>query len=66
MKFEIFKAFNGQYYWRGRGGDGKTLCHSEGYRHKEAAEHAIQAIRGEAASAAIDDLTQAKAAGFGH
>ncbi len=57
--FEIEDANNNQYYFRIKStGNNKTLCHSETYKNKKDAEHAIELIKDSAAEATVKDNTQ--------
>lgn len=35
MKFEIFKGKNGEFYFRGKAGNGEVIFLSEGYKQKQ-------------------------------
>lgn len=55
--FEILKATTGGYFWRLKGTNGETLCHSEVYTTKQAAEGGIQAVKRIAPTAPVYDRT---------
>ena len=60
-KFEIFTGSNDQYYWRLKSSnnvDTIAIC-GEGYTSKAGAEDGIAAVKKEAPSAPIEDLTKA-------
>jgi hypothetical protein len=57
-KFEIFTGNDGQFYWRFKGANGETVCHSEGYTTKQSAQVGINSVKNGAVSAEIVDLTQ--------
>lgn len=56
-KFEIFKATNGQYYFRLKAENGEIIANSEGYASKQGAQNGIAAVRRCAPSAQTVDLT---------
>jgi len=56
--FEIRYAQGQGYFWRLRGTNGETLCHSEVYTAKASAESAIAVVRRLAPIAPVDDLTR--------
>jgi len=43
--YEVVKAVDDQYFFRIVAANGETLAHSENYRHRSDAEHAITLIR---------------------
>jgi uncharacterized protein YegP (UPF0339 family) len=55
--FEILRANNGGYYWHLKANNGETLCHSEVYTTKQAAQTGIEAARRVAPAAAVHDLS---------
>lgn len=64
-RFEVFKSsVNSQYYWRFKAPNHETVAQSEGYVAKSSAQHAIDVIKREAASASVNDLTVNKAVGW--
>ncbi len=56
--FEIEKSKNGGFFWRLKAGNGETLCHSEVYTTKQAAENGIASAIKNAATNKIKDLTE--------
>ena len=56
-KFQIFKGKDSQYYWRFKASNGETMCVSEGYTTKTSARSAIDSVKRNASSAAVEDLT---------
>jgi hypothetical protein len=44
--FEILRANAGGYFWRLKGANGETLCHSEVYTSKQSAQTASMRQRG--------------------
>lgn len=50
-RFEIFKGRDGQFYFRLRASNGKTLCESEGYLEKSSCVNGINSLRKNAVSA---------------
>lgn len=58
MKFELYKDIGGEYRWRLKASNGKTIADSgEGYRNKSDCEHGINLVKRNALSAPIEDLT---------
>ena len=57
MRFKIFKATGGGFFWKIVAANGETLAHSEVYTAKASAQHAISVVKANAASAPEDDLT---------
>lgn len=57
IKFEIFKATNGQFYFRIKSSNGQIIAQSEGYTRKESAKDTIDTIKKYAATATVSDLT---------
>ncbi|MFD2648241.1 YegP family protein [Devosia albogilva] len=55
--FEILRANAGGYFWRLKGANGETLCHSEVYTSKQAAETGIAAVKRVAPTAPVNDRT---------
>lgn len=55
--FEILRANTGGYFWRLKGGNGETLCHSEVYTTKQSAEAGIAAAKRVAPGAPVHDRT---------
>lgn len=55
--FEIFRANAGGYFWRLKGTNGETLCHSEVYTSKQSAQMGIEAVKRVAPSAQVNDRT---------
>ncbi|WP_088688957.1 YegP family protein [Rhizobium sp. R634] len=43
--FEILRASSGGYFWRLKGGNGETLCHSEVYTSKQSAQNGVDAAK---------------------
>lgn len=56
-KFEIFKATNGQYYFRLKAENGEIIANSEGYTTKQGAQNGIAAVKRCAPIAQVVDLT---------
>lgn len=56
-KFEIFKATNGQFYFRLKAENGEIISTSEGYTSKQGAQNGIAAVRRCAPVAKLVDLT---------
>lgn len=56
-KFELFKATNGQYYFRLKAENGEIIANSEGYTSKQGALNGIAAVRRCAPIAQLVDLT---------
>lgn len=57
--FEIFPAKGGGYYWTLKGLNNETLCHSEVYTTKQAAQNGIAAVKRVAPTAPVYDRTVA-------
>lgn len=55
--FEIFRADRGGYFWRLKANNGETLCHSEVYTTKQAAQAGIEAVKRIAPTAPVYDRT---------
>ena len=55
--FEIFRASGGGFFWRLKGGNGETLCHSEVYTTKQAAQAGVEAVKRVAPTAPVHDRT---------
>ena len=45
MRFEIFEGKDEQFYWRIKAGNGRVLCHSEGYKTWYSALNAVRAVQ---------------------
>ena len=56
-KFEIFKATNGQFYFRLKAGNGEVIAFSEGYVTKQGALNGIASVKANAPIATTVDLT---------
>jgi len=56
-KFEIFKGKNGNFYFRLKSGNNEIIAQSEGYVSKQGAQNGIAAVKRDAPTARIDDLT---------
>lgn len=56
--FEIENAGSGGYFWRLKSGNGQTLCHSEVYTTKAAAQNGIAAVRQIAPGASVTDRSR--------
>lgn len=56
-KFEIFKATNGQFYFRLKAGNGEIIAFSEGYVTKQGALNGIASVKANAPIATTVDLT---------
>jgi len=58
VAFTIYKDSKGEYRWRLRASNGKTIADSgEGYTNKADCQAAIKLIQGGAASAPVKDET---------
>lgn len=57
MYFKIMNSSNGQFYFTINADNHEALCHSETYVQKQSALHAIDIIKGDAASAKVVDNT---------
>ena len=55
--FELLRATSGGYFWRLKGTNGETLCHSEVYMTKQSAQNGIDAVKRVAPTAPTLDLT---------
>lgn len=55
--FEILRANAGGYYWRLKGANGETLCHSEVYTSKQSAQAGVDAAKRVAPLAPVHDRT---------
>lgn len=55
--FEIKNANGGGYFWTLQGGNNETLCHSEVYTTKAAAQNGIDAAKRVASTARVVDRT---------
>lgn len=47
-KFQLFKATNGQFYYRLRAPNGESIGHSEGYTTKQSANVGIASVKSNA------------------
>ena len=45
MKFEYFKATNGNWYWRLKAANGEIVAQSEGYTTKQSCLHGISVVK---------------------
>jgi uncharacterized protein YegP (UPF0339 family) len=59
-EFEILDAQGGGFFWRLKAGNGQTLCHSEVYTTKQAAQGGIEAVKRVAPTAPVQDRTRSK------
>ena len=50
MNFEIWRAPNGEWFFRIVARNGRVLCHSEGYKRKESAQRTADSIIGTCSS----------------
>jgi uncharacterized protein YegP (UPF0339 family) len=58
VKFEIFRDVRGEYRWRLRSADGQIFAiGGEGFKTKALAESSIEAVKRDAATAAIVDTS---------
>lgn len=58
-KFELFKDVRGEYRWRLRSGNGEIIASGgEGFKARAGAENGIEAVKRDAASAPIVDMTE--------
>lgn len=58
MQFEFWKSsYNGQWYWRLRGKNGRIVAASEGYKSRSACLRTIEAIK-EGARSAVDEFIE--------
>jgi len=55
--FEILRANAGGYFWRLKGANGETLCHSEVYTSKQSAQAGVDAAKRVAPLAQVHDRT---------
>ncbi|MFM2067103.1 MAG: hypothetical protein RLZZ584_2012 [Pseudomonadota bacterium] len=55
--FEILRAHGGGYYWHLKANNGETLCHSEVYTTRQAAQAGIEAMKRVVPGAAVHDRT---------
>lgn len=53
--FEILRASTGGYFWRLKGANGETLCHSEVYTSKQSAQTGVDAAKRVAPLAQVRD-----------
>ena len=56
-KFEIFKAVNGNFYFRLKAENGEIIASSEGYATKQGVQNGIAAVKRCAPIATTVDLT---------
>ena len=56
--FEIENAQAGGYFWRLKSRNGETLCHSEVFTTKAAAQAGIETVRRIAPDAPVNDLAR--------
>lgn len=56
-RFEIFKATNGQFYFRLKAPNGQVIAFSEGYTTKDGAKNGIASVKQNAPIAPTIDLT---------
>lgn len=56
MKFEYWKAQDGNWYWHLKGANGERIAQGEGYAHKADCQHAIGLVKSSAA-ATVFNLT---------
>lgn len=54
--FEVCPSKNGGFFWRLKSSNGETLCHSEVYTTKQAAERGAEAAKKTAATAEIKEV----------
>jgi uncharacterized protein YegP (UPF0339 family) len=59
-KFEVYKDSKGEFRFRFKAGSGETMFSSEGYKAKASALSAIESIKKNTPSAAVDDQTKAQ------
>ncbi|KQZ15551.1 hypothetical protein ASD44_16935 [Mesorhizobium sp. Root554] len=55
--FEILRANAGGYFWRLKGANGETLCHSEVYTSKQSAQTGVDTAKRVAPLAQVHDRT---------
>ncbi len=55
--FEILRANAGGYFWRLKSTNGETLCHSEVYTSKQAAQAGVGAVQRIAPFVQVHDRT---------
>jgi uncharacterized protein YegP (UPF0339 family) len=55
--FEILRATSGGFFWRLKGLNGETLCHSEVLSSKQSAHNGIAAVKRIAPTAQVYDRT---------
>lgn len=58
-KFEVYKDKGGEFRFRFRASNGEVMFGSEGYAAKASALKAIESIRKNAPTAAVEDQTSA-------
>lgn len=56
MKFEYWKADNGNWYWHLKAANGEVIAQGEGYVKKDGATHAISLVKA-SANASVVNLT---------
>lgn len=55
-KFEVYEDKRGEYRWRLKSANGQTIASSgEGYNSKSGAQNGIDAVKRDAAAAAVED-----------
>lgn len=55
-KFELYQDGKGEYRWRLKSGNGQVIANGgEGYTTKAAAQNGIDAVKRDAAAAAVED-----------
>jgi uncharacterized protein YegP (UPF0339 family) len=58
-KFQIYKDRKGEYRWHLRARNGEIIADSnEGYSRKASCKHGIDLVKGQAASAVVEDQTE--------
>ncbi|GAA2048185.1 YegP family protein [Catenulispora yoronensis] len=60
-KFEVYKDKAGKYRFRLKAGNGQIIAVGEAYESKAAVMNGIESIRGNAAAAALVDMSEADA-----
>lgn len=55
-KFEIFRASNGQFYFRLKASNGEIIASSEGYVSKQGAKDGVEAVKRCAPTAPVVEL----------
>jgi uncharacterized protein YegP (UPF0339 family) len=62
-KFEVYKDAKGKYRFRLKAGNGQIIAVGEAYESMPACMNGIESVRGNAADAAVIDMTAAGASG---